>query len=103
MPSILIQVVEKPGAGLFRELQQAMRSGHLQTFSLERRGKKVVHTNSNYPGWMNWSHQHGVITGTVLSPNKPGSEWKLLSAFIGRLADRYSDKIVSVSIQFVTE
>lgn len=103
MASILIQIVENPGSGLFRTLQAAMRSGDLQTFVLKNRGKKVVHTNSTYPGWMNWSYQHGVITGTVLSPNKPGSEWKILSAFIGRLADRYSEKILSVSMQVASK
>lgn len=100
MSTIYLQVVERHGSGLFKALQAAMRDGTLQTFFLEKRGTKVVHTNATYPGWMNWSNQHGVITATVLSPKKPGSEWKLLSAFVGRLADRYSDSILSISIQF---
>ena len=101
MATVLIQIVEQPGAGLFHELQSAMRSGRLKTFMLEKRGKKVVHKSTDYPGWMNWSHQHGVITATVLSPNKPGAEWKLLSAFIGRLADKYAHMIVSIALQFL--
>jgi hypothetical protein len=100
MATVQLQIVEKPGAGLFAALQTAMRDGTLHTFYLQKRGKKVVHKNAAYPGWMNWSQQHGVITATILSPNKPGSEWKLLSAFVGRLADRYADQIASLSIQF---
>ncbi len=103
MATVLLQIVEKPGAELFHELQAAMRAGTLQTFLLEKRGRKVVHKNAAYPGWMNWSFQHGVITATILSPNKPGAEWKLLSAFVGRLADRYADRIATLSIQFASE
>jgi hypothetical protein len=100
MATVFLQIIEKPGMDLLGTLQAAMRDGTLHTFLLEKRGKKVVHKNAAYPGWMNWSRQHGVITATILSPNKPGAEWKLLSAFVGRLADRYADRIASLSIQF---
>jgi hypothetical protein len=54
---------------LYKGLVEAMRSGELRTFSVEKRGRKVVH--DRYPGWMNWSHSRGVITCEVLSPRKP--------------------------------
>jgi hypothetical protein len=49
---------------------------------------------------MNWSVSEGIITCEVISPNKPGREWQLFSAFLGRLADRYADRIVAINIQF---
>jgi hypothetical protein len=49
---------------------------------------------------MNWSMSEGIITCEVLSPNKPGREWQLFSAFLGRLADRYADRIVAINVQF---
>ena len=49
---------------------------------------------------MNWSVSEEIITCEVLSPNKPGREWQLFSAFLGRLADRYADRIVAINIQF---
>jgi hypothetical protein len=49
---------------------------------------------------MNWSYAEGVIICEVLSPHKPGNEWKLLSALMGRLADKYAEHIHSVNIQF---
>ena len=100
MATVQLQIVERPGAELFTKLQTAMRDGTLHTFYLQKRGRKVVHKNAAYPGWMNWSWQHGVITATILSPNKPGSEWKLLSAFVGRLADRFAGDIAALSVQF---
>ena len=33
-------------------------------------------------------------------PQKPGEEWKLLSSFLGRLADKYADQVHSIHIQF---
>ena len=75
-----------------------MRSGALQTFSTSKRGRKVSH--AKYPGWMNWSISDGVITCEVLSPRKPGDEWKLLHAFLGRLAARFAQSIVAINIQF---
>jgi hypothetical protein len=56
--------------------------------------------NESYPGWIKWSHTEGVITCEILSPHKPGTEWRLLSAFIGRLADKYSSRVHSINIQF---
>ncbi len=100
---IRLQIVETPNAGLYVALLGAMRSGELRTFVATKRGRRITHTNVNYPGWMNWSHSGGVITCEVLSPRKPGSEWRLLSAFVGRLADKYSDSVHSLNIQFPDE
>jgi hypothetical protein len=97
---IRFQIVERAGADLHRALVRAMRSGELRTFVAEKRGRKVVHKNPSIPGWMSWSSSGGVIHCEVRSPRKPGAEWRLFSAFLGRLADRYSDRIVSISVQF---
>lgn len=99
---IRFQIIERPGANLYRTLVEAMRDGDLRTFLIKKRGRKVQHTNLSYPGWMNWSSGHGVITCEVVSPRKPGGEWRLFSAFLGRLADRYADQVVSINVQFPT-
>lgn len=98
---ILIQLIENPEAKLHKKLKDAMNSGELKTFLTQKKGKKVIHTNKNYPGWINWSTSAGVTTCEVLSPQKPGEEWKLLSAFIGRLADKYREDVHSINIQFL--
>lgn len=67
---------------------------------MRNRGRKVQHTSLDYPGWMNWASSDGVITCEVLSPRKPGGEWKFFSAFLGRLADRYADEIAAINVQF---
>ncbi len=95
---IRLQIVEKSGANLFSTLKRAMRSKELQTFSLAKGGRRVVHVN--YPGWMNWSATPGAITCEIMNPREPGTEWRLLHAFIGRLADRYAGLIYGVSIAF---
>ena len=97
---IRLQVVERHGANLYRSLVRAMRSGELRTFNVARRGRKVTHANPSYTGWINWSTSGGVITCEVLSPRKPGTEWRLLSALIGRLADKYADQVHSINVQF---
>ena len=98
--TIQFQIVERPGADLRKALIGAMRSGALQTFVTKNRGKKVVHISPDYPGWMKWEYHDGVITCIVLSPKKPGAEWKLFHAFLGRLADRFASQIHSINIQF---
>jgi hypothetical protein len=97
---IMLQIVEKPGSHLRAELLRAMREGDLRTFKAEKRGRKVVHTNPNYHGWMTWLDADGVIVCEIRSPQKPGEEWKLMGAFLGRLADKYRDQVHSVQIQF---
>ena len=98
---IKMQIIERQGADLRKALIEQMRSGGLRTFVTEKHGKKVRHTSADYPGWMNWSYDAGVITCLFLSPKKPGKEWKLFHAFLGRLADRFVNQIHSINIQFV--
>jgi hypothetical protein len=97
---IRFQIIERTGAQLQKTLVEAMRSGELRTFIAKKRGRKVLHKNSAYPGWMNWSASDGMISCEILSPNKPGREWQLFSAFLGRLADRYAERIVAINVQF---
>lgn len=97
---IRIQIVERPNARLFQILKKQMRTGGLRTFKLHKGGRKVTHVSDTIPGWMNWKPAEGVINCDVLSPHKPGREWHLAGAFVGRLADRFSDKIQSINIQF---
>jgi hypothetical protein len=94
---IRVQVLERPGAELFVTLKRAMRGGDLRTFSLEKRGSKVVH--QRYPGWMNWSYEHGAITCEILSPRKQAGEWQFLGALVGRLVDKFADRVESIHIQ----
>lgn len=97
---IRFQIIQRSGVDLHRSLVDAMRSGALQTFDSSKRGSKVTH--AKHPGWMNWSVSEGVITCEVLSPRKPGHEWQLFHAFIGRLAARFAVDIAAINIQFPT-
>jgi hypothetical protein len=95
---IRFQIVERTGAALYGSIVDAMRHGDLKTFRAQKRGHKVHHVSK--PGWMNWSAAGGLIMCEVISPQKPGQEWQMFSAFLGRLADRYSDRIVAINVQF---
>jgi len=97
---IRFQIIERTGANLHHELLRAIRTKELRTFVLAKRGKKIQHVSPSYHGWMNWTARHGVIGCEVLSPRKPGREWQLFSAFIGRLADRFADRISAINVQF---
>jgi hypothetical protein len=97
---IRFQIIERAGANLHKTLVDAMRAGELRTFEATRRGRRIQHKNLSYPGWMNWSVADGVINCEVISPRKPGREWQLFSAFLGRLADRYADRILAINVQF---
>ena len=100
---IRFQIVEQPEGHLHRTLLTAMRTGELRTFIATKRGRRIHHKNSAYPGWMHWSVVDGVINCEVLSPQKPGREWQFFSAFLGRLADRYADRILAINVQFPAE
>jgi len=95
---IRFQIIERPGAELQKTLVDAMRDGGLRTFIALKRGRKIEHATK--PGWMNWTSHDGVLQCEVISPQKPGLEWQLFSAFLGRLADRYADRIVAINVQF---
>ena len=94
---IRMQIVERPGTKLFGILKRAIRAKDLRTFSLEKGGKRVVHIRS--PGYMNWVAVEGVIACEIRTPKDEGKEWQLLSAVVGRLADRFSAQVESVNIQ----
>ena len=94
---IRMQIVERPGVKLFNLLKRAMRSGDLRTFSLERRGTRVVH--NRYPGFMSWTHAEGVIACEIRYSKKEDEEWQLLSALVGRLAHRFPAFVESVNVQ----
>ena len=94
---IRMQIVERPGADLFRMLKRAIRSKDLRTFTLEKKGTRVVHVRS--PGFMTWAPSPGVIACEIKSPKDEGKEWQLLSAVIGRLADRFPGFVAGVNIQ----
>src|SRR5918994_6121266 len=101
VPSMIrFQIIERTGVNLQKTLVDAMRSGELRTFEATKRGRRIQHKNILYPGWMNWSVHDGMINCEVISPRKPGREWQLFSAFLGRLADRYADQIIGINIQF---
>jgi hypothetical protein len=94
---IRMQIVERPGVKLFSVLKRAMRSGDLRTFSLERRGTRVIHVRS--PGFMSWTSTEGIIACEIRTPRDEGKEWQLLSNVIGRLSDRFPDLVESINIQ----
>jgi hypothetical protein len=100
---IRFQIIERMGVNLHKILLDAMRAGELRTFEATKRGRRIQHKNILYPGWMNWSVHDGMINCEVISPRKPGREWQLFSAFLGRLADRYADQIIGINIQFPVE
>jgi hypothetical protein len=100
---IRMQIVERPGADLFKALKRAIRSKDLRTFALEKHGARVVHVRS--PGVMNWVSAPGVIACEIRSAarrgpkTEEGKEWQFLSNLVGRLADRYPALVESINIQ----
>lgn len=94
---VRLQIVERPGTRLFMVLRKAIRSKELRTFSLERKGTRVVHVRA--PGFMTWSYAGGVIACEIRSPREEGKEWQLLTNVVGRLADRYPALVENINIQ----
>ena len=92
-----VEIVEREGSGLYQALRKDMRTGSLRTFSLKDRGRKVIHVSA--PGRMTWRHSKGTIRCDIPVLSR-GEAWQFLSHWIGRLADRYSSDILSMSIRF---
>ncbi len=94
---IRLEIVERKGAKLYKRLIDAMRSGDLRTFQVADRGRKVTHVR--HPGLMRWKESNGVFTGSLRGA-KGESGWRLLGAFLGRLADKYADRVERIEIRF---
>jgi hypothetical protein len=94
---IRMQIVGRSGVKLYSLLKRAIRSKELRTFSLERKGARVVHVRS--PGFMTWADAQGVVACEIKSPHDEGKEWQLLTNVVGRLADRYPAVVESINIQ----
>ncbi len=95
---IRVEIFERHGANLYKTLVDAMRTGDLRTFSVKDRGRTVTHVR--YPGKMKWSSSGGVIVGELRGPRSTENAWQLLGALLGRLAHKYADRVVNVSVQF---
>lgn len=93
---IKVKVVERKNGKLLATLKSAMRSGSLKTFYLADRGSRVKH--KRYKGAMRWEEKDGVLDCRILGGEPSG--WQFLRAFIGRLSDRFSDRVESVHIEF---
>jgi hypothetical protein len=91
---IKVEVVERRNGKLMAALKGAMRSGSLKTFYLARRGQRVKHRR--YKGMMSWKAGEGVVSCRISGVES----WQFLRAFIGRLSDRFSDRVESVHIEF---
>jgi hypothetical protein len=94
---IRMQILERPDAKLFSLLKRSIRSKDLRTFSLEKGGKRVVHVRM--PGYMSWAASEGVVACEIRTPRDEGKEWQLLSAVVGRLADRFPAQVAGINIQ----
>ncbi len=94
---IRLQIVARPGVKLFNLIKRAIRSKDLRTFSLERRGSRVVHVRA--PGFMTWMPAEGVIACEIRTPKDENQEWQLLEKVVGRLAARFPAVVESVHVQ----
>jgi hypothetical protein len=95
---IRLQIVARPGVKLFNDIKRAIRSKDLRTFTLERRGTRVVHVRA--PGFMTWEPtEGGLIACEIRTPKDENQEWQLLEKVVGRLAARFPASVESVNIQ----
>lgn len=95
----LLQVISKPGTNLNSALKskELKLRGKGTTFYQERRGKWK---HSKYPGWINISQAKGGIIVAEVQTKKEGSEWQLLSSFIGYLDRHFGTMIDVISIYY---
>ena len=94
---IRLQIAERTGSKLFKTLVADMKSGKLRTFWVSQDKRKITHIKYKKTR-MNWSEGEGVITCEIKGAER--KEWDFLSALVGRLADKYADRIQNIAIQF---
>ena len=97
-PTIRLQLVERDGTELYKTRIADMRSGKLEMLIVSPDGRKVTHAKFK-KARMNLALEHGVVVGEIKCSAGPDG-WKLLQAVVGRLADKYPDRVESVAIQF---
>jgi hypothetical protein len=94
-----LQIISRNAADVQAALRSAIEEQRMTTFEIERIRGGLRLRHKRFRGEVRFHPTDGPLLVTVRSP-KSNNEWQLLSAFIGRLADRFRDQVSSVSIQF---
>ena len=98
---IHLQIVERGSNNLQALIRSAIRSGKITSFEIAKvkRGVKITHTAQDHPGAINFIQMVGLLLADVGCKN-PAKEWQLLEAFVGQLAQHFSDQIAAINMQF---
>jgi len=95
-----LQIISRNAADVQAELRTAIEEQHMTTFEIEglRGGLRLRHKRFRGEVWFLPSGGSGPALVTVRS-RLPNEEWQLLTALIGRLADRFKNQIAGINIQ----
>lgn len=97
---IHVQIISRGAADVQAELRAAIEEQRMTTFEIEglRGGLRLRH--KRFAGEVRFRRDgRGGPELVSVRSRRPNEEWQLLSAFIGRLSDRFRDRIAGINIQ----
>jgi hypothetical protein len=94
-----LQIISRNDADVQGVLRAAIEEGSMKTFEIARIRGGLRLRHKRFRGEVRFARSDGPLLVTVRSP-KSVDEWQLLTALIGRLADRFRDQISSISLHF---
>ena len=94
-----LQIISRGDADIQAEIRSAIEEERMKTFEIVRLRGGLRLRHKRFRGEVHFIKSEGPLLITVRS-SKGADEWQLLSALIGRLADRFRDQISSINISF---
>lgn len=95
-----LQIISRDGSDVQAELRAAIQEQRMTTFEIEgiRGGMRLRH--KRFKGEVHFLPTRAGAPALLSVRSKlANEEWQLLSALIGRLADRFRSQIVSINMQ----
>jgi hypothetical protein len=101
---IHIQVISRQGENLQSLIRAAIADGRIRSFSVSRvkGGLRLQHRSNDIKGEVRLAKSAGPLLVTLVSKNR-SKEFRILEAFIGRLAYHFKNEISSINIQLEPE
>jgi hypothetical protein len=95
---IHVQLVRRNRDDLQSLIRIAIKDGQIRSFQIDRVQGGFQISHKKYLGIIKFQRTSGPLLATIQCKN-PKKEWQIFEAFVGRIADHFTDEIAAINIQ----
>ena len=85
-----------------QHIRTAINGGQIRSFQIDRVRGGLQISHKKYLGIIKFQRTPGPLVATIQCKNRK-REWQIFEAFMGRIADHFTDQIAAVNIQMQSQ